>query len=197
MASLNNPITLQNQIDRFADYVVAAANSGIVWGTNAIPFPDFPGYVFGGDTSGKTISIQGAGYGGYKITADRIYTGILLETYRYSNIRYLRAILYVTSTDEQTGQYYQAPVPGAPGGVIFDDTQKAHLNTAYTLSADTNSLARGQIVAGNKMTSAGLEDFFDRARSLYYNFLGQTHTEIVTVCHSSCHYSCHNSRSRR
>jgi hypothetical protein len=193
MASLNNPVKLQNMIDRFADYVVAAANSGIVWGLDNKPFPEMDDYYFGGFTSGKSISIQGQGYQGTKIDANGIYIGLILETFRYSNIRNMRALLYVTSTDEQTGQYYQAPV----GGYVFDQTAKAHFSGAYTYGVDYNRLARGQPVAGNRITAAGLEDLFNRARSLYYEFLNDTTEVTIFVCHSSCHYSCHNSRSRR
>jgi hypothetical protein len=218
MASLNNPVNLQNIIDRFADYVVVAANSGIVWGLDNKPFPEMPDYYFGGFTSGKSISIQGQGYQGYRINAsgsNAIYDGILLETFRYSNIRNMRALLFMTTTYEQTGQFPEEPDPFDPdivlqvsdisafnvitsGAYIYDQTAKAHLNVFnYLYSPDSNRLARGQIVAGNRITRAGLEDLFDRARSLYYDFLDDTVTVVITVCHGSCHYSCHNSRSRR
>ena len=212
MASLNNPVNLQNIIDRFADYVVATANSGIVWGLDNKPFSEMDDYYFGGFTYGKSISIQGQGYQGTKI-ASNIYEGVLLETFRYSNIRNMRAILEVTFSDDPAsegwgGNYkpegfvnyalpYTDPYPLEPYGVVFDQTQKAHLSGAYTYSTDSGRLARGQISPGNRITKAGLEDLFDRARSLYYDFLDDTVQVTITVCHSSCHYSCHSSRSRR
>jgi hypothetical protein len=194
MASLNNPVNLQNIIDRFADYVVVAANSGIAWGLDNKPFPEMDDYYFGGFTSGKSISIQGQGYQGTKIDASGIYIGLILETFRYSNIRNARVLLYVTSTDEQTGEYYEAPVGG---GYVFDQTAKAHLSTNYTYGVDYNRLARGAAVAGNRITAAGLEDLFNRARSLYYEFLIEAAEITIFVCHASCHYSCHSSRTRR
>jgi hypothetical protein len=92
---------------------------------------------------------------------------------------------------------YTDPYPLEPYGVVFDQTAKAHLSTNYTYGVDYNRLARGQVVAGNRITSAGLEDLFNRARSLYYDFQDDTVEFTLTVCHSSCHYSCHSSRSRR
>ena len=195
MASLDNPVILQNIIDRFADYVVATANSGIVWGTNAIPFPELSAALFGGTTEGKPTSLSGAGARGTLITALPIYNGVLSETFRYSNIRNMRAILNVTVTGE-----YPWNTPAGPrttGGVIFDQTQKSHLNTSYIYAADSNLLARGQPVTGNTITRAGLEDLFDRARTLYNDFADDTVTITVSVCHASCHSSCHSSRTRR
>ena len=47
MATLTNPINAQNIVDRFADYVTATADSGISWGTNALPFSEFNSANFG------------------------------------------------------------------------------------------------------------------------------------------------------
>jgi hypothetical protein len=195
MASLTNPVTLQNIIDRFADYVVATANSGIVWGTNAIPFPELSAAYFGGTTAGKAISLSGAGARGSLVAALTIYNGVLSETFRYSNIRNMRAILNVTVTGG--APWNVSAGPRTPGGVIFDQTQKSHLNTGYIYGADSSRLARGQPITGNSITRAGLEDLFDRARSLYNDFADDTVTVTVSVCHASCHSSCHSSRSRR
>ena len=38
MATLTNPITKQNIVDRFADFVSNHNNNQIVWGTNNKPF---------------------------------------------------------------------------------------------------------------------------------------------------------------
>ena len=37
MATLTNPVEEQNVVNRFADYVPPAANTGISYGTNSIP----------------------------------------------------------------------------------------------------------------------------------------------------------------
>ena len=56
---LTDNISAQNVVNRFADYVRGAANSGISWGTNAYPFAEFNvrAFVFGGDTNGKGIEV--------------------------------------------------------------------------------------------------------------------------------------------
>jgi hypothetical protein len=195
MASLTNPVTLQNIIDRFADYVVATANSGIVWGTNAIPFPELSAAYFGGDTSGKPTSLSGAGARGSLVAALTIYNGVLSETFRYSNIRNMRAILNVTVTGG--APWNTSAGPRTPGGIIFDQTRKAHLNTGYIYATNAALLARGQPLTGARIERAGLEDLFDRARALYLDFSDNTETVTVNVCHASCHSSCHSSRSRR
>jgi hypothetical protein len=195
MASLNNPVTLQNMIDRFADYLVATANSGIVWGTNAIPFPELSAAYFGGTTDGKAISLSGAGSRGTVVTALPIYNGVLSETFRYSNIRNMRAVLNVTVTD--SAPWNTSAGPRTPGGIIFDQTRKAHLNTSYIYATNAALLARGQPLTGARIERAGLEDLFNRARALYLDFSDDTVTVQVNVCHASCHSSCHNSRSRR
>jgi hypothetical protein len=193
MAFLNDPINQQDIIDRFGDYVVALANFGISWGFGDKPFPEMDDYYFGGTKAGKPTSLSGAGSSGTLINADAIYNAVLSETFRYTNIRLMRALLYLTFDDVQTGQFYQAPA----GGYIFDQTAKSHLSTSYTIGANPAVLARGQPVAGSTITRAGLEDLFDRARTVYQAYENSTETITIFVCHSSCHYSCHNSRSRR
>ena len=42
MAALTNPIEETNLASRFADYVAAAANDSITWGTNET-YPDYRG----------------------------------------------------------------------------------------------------------------------------------------------------------
>jgi len=194
MAFLSDPIKQQDIIDRFGDYVVALANFGISWGIGNKPFPEMPDSYFGGTKAGKPTSLSSAGSSGTLINAATIYNAVLSETMRYTNIRNMRALLYVTTTDVPTGQVYQAPTGG---GYIFDQTAKTHFNAAYIYGVNPGFLARGQPVAGSIITRAGLEDLFDRARTLYQAFAANTEPVQIDVCHASCHYSCHNSRSRR
>jgi hypothetical protein len=216
MATLDNPISAQNLIDRFAAYVVATANSGIVWGTDSVPFPEMATFYFGGPRSGLPISISGAGLSGTVINALNIYNAISAETYRYSRIRNMRAILNLLSSGSDafgrppSWNMSLGPRYGSPG-FIFDQTRKSHLNEGITYfygfgggvpgSFPLNTigiLARGQPVTGATITRAGLDDLFDRARSLYLNWLATSSVTVsINVCHASCHSSCHNSRVRR
>lgn len=193
MATLTGNITAQNIIDRFADYVVATANSGIVWGTNAVPFSDFPTSVFGGTTTGKTIGINGSGTTGTLIRASDIYNSLLNETAAYSRIRNLRAIRNITfaggpRVDNPSGQQVAS-------GFVYDQTQVANLSTAYLVSLGT--VNNGGVEAGNTISVTNLQLLFSYLQSAYSAARNTTATYQVDVCHSSCHSSCHGARGRR
>ena len=68
MAALTNPIEEGNLASRFADYVAAAANDSITWGTNAKPSYQgtqvVPNNRFGGPIAGRAAAPGSA------ITAD-------------------------------------------------------------------------------------------------------------------------------
>jgi hypothetical protein len=190
MATLNNPINPQNIVDRFADYVVATGNSGIVWGTNSVPFGEMSTSYFGGTTSGKSIGISGSNIDavGDIITAVNIYNALVTETATFTNIRNLRALLFVEGGGGNTGT---RPTPG----YVYDNTQVAYLNSSYLQSVGSPNAAG--VSSGNTATSSGLETFFANLRSAYNTTRATTATIQINVCHASCHASCHGSRSRR
>lgn len=195
MATLTNPVSRQNIVDRFSDYVTATANAGIAWGTNALPtHPD--GTVvtlsanFGGTTGGRAISINGdtLGASGDTITAITIYNSLLADTNRYTRIRKLRAILNVTGTGGNTGTR-------PTRGIIFDQTAVAHMNNNYLqtiASVENAGVASGQVI-----DDTNLETFFSNLRTQYNTKRNVTVTLTRDVCHASCHSSCHGSRGRR
>jgi len=195
MATLTNPVEDQNIVDRYADYVVATANSGIVWGTNANPTHSdgtevIPDSAFGGSTSGKSIGINGGSLkdNGELITASGIYNTLLNETYNYSRIRKVRAVLNVTGGGGNTGS---RPSPG----IIYDSTNVAHMSDSYRVGLGTpsnNGVSSSSIIDDN-----GLEQFFATLRTSYNTARETTHTYQTDVCHASCHSSCHGSRGRR
>jgi hypothetical protein len=190
MATLNNPITPQNIVDRFADYVVATANTGISWGTNAYPFAEWTyGAEFGGATAGKAIGITGHNIDavGNVINAANIYNTLLTETATYTNIRNLRAILFVGGGGGNTGSR-----PAA--GVVFDTTAPAYFTTAYRQTIGAGS---SDVISGSIATATGLETFFNNLRTAYNSARSNTVTLQVNVCHASCHSNCHSSRGRR
>jgi len=186
--ALTNPINKQNIVNRFADYVVATANGVISWGTNAKPFGEMPDGEFGGDTSGRAIGISGANIGDTNVTASTIRSVLEGETASYTNIRNLRALLFVTGGGGNTGS---RPTPG----FVFDQTAKSHLNTDYrqALGAVNNA----NVVAGQTVSSANLETYFSNLRSAYSTAQSNVATVQIDVCHASCHSSCHGSRGRR
>lgn len=188
MATLTNPINAQNIVDRFADYVVATANSGISWGTNAVPFGEMSTAYFGGTTGGRGISISGSAVSATPITASTIYNALVAETQTFSNIRNLRALLFVDGDGGNTGSRPTA-------GYIYDQTAVAHLNTDYRQAQ--NGIDNGGVLAGNPVGVASLQLFFSNCQAEYNARRGATATIQINVCHASCHSSCHNSRGRR
>lgn len=199
MATLTNNINAQNVVDRFADYVRATANSGIVWGTNSRPFSEFPTSYFGGDTGGKGIEINGTSIGGATglMIASTVYSNLVAETGRYTRIRNLRARLNVLGGGGNTGS---RPTPG----IVYDQTRVAHMNSGYNQNVGSPSTGTSGPVAGNLITigvispaRTGMEGFFANLRDTYNAYRGNTVTITIDVCHASCHSSCHGSRGRR
>ena len=190
MAELTNPVKAQNIVDRFADYVVATANSGIVWGTNAKPFAEMPDANFGGTTGGKAVEITGANLvpANTRITAANIYSYLVAETNSFTRIRNLRALLFVTGGGGNTGSRPTA-------GYVYDQTRKANLNTSRLQSI--GSPANASVSAGQIVSAGNLETLFNTLRTAYTAAAGNTVTIQVDVCHASCHSSCHGSRGRR
>lgn len=195
MATLTNPIEDQNIVDRYADYVRAAANTGIVWGTNSNPTHSDGTVVlddsyFGGDTGGRGIGIGGGNLGGTGavITASTIYNTLLTETYNYSRIRSVQARLNVTGGGGNTGS---RPSPG----IIYDQTNIAHMSDSYRV--DLGSPSNNGVSSTSLITDEGLEGFFSTLRNSYNAARGSTVTVTTDVCHASCHSSCHGSRGRR
>jgi len=209
MATLNNPIEEQNLIDRFADYVTATANSGIVWGSNA-PGPSYTDVngttysafsagsnsaansigvaLFGGTTSGPAISISGSSITGDPINAGTIRTTLENETALYTNVRKLRVQITIDGGGGNTGTRRST-------GVVIDDTQVAHMATSYRQSLGT--VSTNQVVSGAQITVSGLQGYFSNLQSAYNTARNNVHTYTATVCHASCHSSCHGSRGRR
>lgn len=189
MAQLTNPINAQNIIDRFADFVPPAANQGIAWGTNAVPFGEMSTTYFGGDTSGKAIGVSGSNLtaSSSTITGQTIYDVLLAETQTYARIRRMRAVLYVEGGGGNTGS---RPTPG----VIYDATAMSHLNNDYK---QTIQAGRSDLYTNNPITASGLETIFTNMRDGYNAVRDSVATIQINVCHASCHSSCHSSRGRR
>ena len=188
MATLTDPVTKQNIVDRFADFVPADANGSIVWALNAKPFSEAPNSWFGGNNTGQAISIVGGSITGSTITASTIRDVLVAETQRYTNIRQLRAKLNVEGGGGNTGSRPTA-------GIVFDQTQVTYLSTDYrqTLGA----VADSGVVTDSLVSTGNLEGYFTNLRTEYRTKRGTTQELQENVCHASCHSSCHSSRGRR
>jgi hypothetical protein len=189
MATLTSPITKQNIVDRFADYVVATANAGIVWHSTNKPFPEFDVNLLGAST-GLTIGITGANIDAAPITASTIYNALVAETNRYTRIRSLRATLTITDPGYAIGGNSTRLSTDA-----LDLTNIAHLSAAYAQSIGSPN--NGGVATGQSISVTNLQTLFGNLQTAY-NTARATSTLInVSVCHSSCHASCHGSRGRR
>ena len=189
MATLTSPVEEQNIVNRFADYVPPAANTGIVYHTGSVPFAEFATSYFGGNSSGRALGISGANIknNGELIDASGIQDTLEAETFNYTSIRNLRAKLNVTGSGGNTGSR-------STPGVITDVTGMAYLNTSYRQTLGTRSV---NLQTGQLIDDAVLEQKFADLRTKYNSARANTETITINVCHASCHSSCHSSRGRR
>jgi hypothetical protein len=193
MAALTNPIEETNLASRFADYVAAAGNDSITWGTNAKPSYQgtqvVPNNRFGGPIAGRAL-LPGSAItaGTSKITASTLTTLFRNETQAYLYIRKLRAILNVTGGGGNTGTRPTA-------GIVYDNTAKAYLSQTY-FPVTLGTIA-GNPTSGTPVTVTGLQTYFTALQARYIEVRDDTQTYTANVCHASCHSSCHSSRGRR
>lgn len=189
MATLTNPVEEQNIVNRFADYVPPAANTGIVYHTGSVPFSEMATSYFGGTNAGRSLAITGASIktNGELIDASSIQDTLENETYQYTSIRNLNAKLNVTGSGGNTGSR-------STPGIITNVTAMAYLNTNYrqALAARSVNLQTGQLI-----DDSVLEQKFADLRTKYNSARSNTQTIQIDVCHASCHSSCHSSRGRR
>jgi hypothetical protein len=206
MATLTNPIRPQNIVDRYEDFVTATANSGIVWGTNApgpsytdangTTYNDTPSSLFGGSTSGVSISIGGQSIAnaGDTISASDVVNTLISESQLYTNIRNLRVTISISGGGGNSGSRRSS-------GTVIDQTRVAHMSTSYRQTLDQNFVnthgGNSNVAAGQTITTANLEGFFTNLRSAYTGRRGNTHHYSASVCHNSCHSNCHSARGRR
>jgi len=187
MAELSGNINPQNIVDRYVDFVHATATGNLTWNKETLPFPEFDSNYF--LSGNRAVNINGSNVDtvGNLVTPNNIYNTLLTETATYTNLRNLRALLFVDGGGGNTGS---RPDPG----FIYEATAKAHFTTDYRQALD--AVTQG-IAAGQTVTVTGLEELFGRLRTAYSDKSVNTVTVQVNVCHASCHSSCHSSRGRR
>jgi hypothetical protein len=169
--------------NKFAETVVAAANAGIVYGTNSLHFADQDATttaMYGGTTSG--VASQGATNiaTGDIVTGSTILNYILNQARSYCRIRNMSVTRTVTGGSSETRSG------------ITHTTNVQSLAQFKTGSDDTKFLA------GAPISATELNSYFNEVRDRYLNVRNNfTLTSSFTVCHVSCHSSCHGSRGRR
>ena len=204
MAILTNPISGSNLVERFNDFVAAAANANITWGTDAKPFTEMPTSTFGGVKAGRGNVTGNLGLAtSNTIDSTTLINAFTASTKQYTRIRNLRARLNVTGGGGNSGTRPTA-------GIVYDEIAVAHLNSSYELalgSIDVMDIQTDELItraglqggtptAGN-YNGVNLTGFFVGCRDKYNAARATIVTVTTSVCHASCHRSCHNSRSRR
>lgn len=185
MVILVNPISKQNIVDRFADYVSDYQNNQVVYGTDNLPFAQASTSTYGGTTAGRPLGITGASIPGVEIDSSNLIATLEGECYEFTAIRKQRARLLMTTSG--TGE----PNPR----VDFDNTEVAYLTTAERLALD--GINASDVEEGDIITATGMETYLadlqrelDEKRDIVVPY-------DVGICHSSCHSNCHGSRGRR
>lgn len=214
MATLNDPVNVQEIIDRFKDFVDATANSGIEWGTDVKPFPELTdadaAILFGGTTNeGRSNTLTDEKINKNNVvSAQDIIDALLAETTAFTRIRNIQIILNVTGGGGNTGT---RPVAGpVPSTTI---PKKAILSEAYIKELSRADLpSELKATQGTIISVESLEELFEALKTAYLNETTKPGTSptaagatpevgnnpyIVSVCHASCHSSCHGSRGRR
>jgi hypothetical protein len=169
--------------NKFADTVVAAANAGIVYGTNSLHFTDQNAAttaLYGGTTSG--VATQGATgiAAGDTITGSTILNYILNQARSYCRIRNMSVTRTVT------------------GGSSVTRSGITHTTNQQTLAEFKTGCDDTKFLAGTPVSATELNSYFNEIRDRYLNVRNNsTITSSFTVCHVSCHSSCHGSRGRR
>jgi hypothetical protein len=187
MSIVGTTISPQSIVNRYADFVTATANSNLAWNRENLPFPEFDPNFFNSGVRSVGITGSNIDVAGNLITPNNIYNALLTETATYTNLRNLRALMFVGGGGGNTGS---RPSPG----FAIDSTRKSHFTTAYR--QPINPVTQ-QIATGQDITAANLEALFARLRDAYVEQSVNTITVQVDVCHASCHSSCHSSRGRR
>lgn len=185
MATLTNPITKQNIVDRFADFVSNHNNGQIVWGTNNKPFSQMPDSEFTGSTSGRSIGITGASITGDTIDSSTMISVLEGEAYEYTRIRKMRARLLMQTSG--TGE--------ANPRIDFNQTQVSYLASGRRLALD--GINQSTVEEDDLVSVSGIETYFTDLQREMNEKRDTTYNKDVTICHSSCHSNCHGSRGRR
>ena len=215
---LNPPvggINSNNIQDYFYDYIGKVANTGIVWGTNSLPFPEMPTAIFGGPRTGRPVDrTYRPGNPGAVINAKTIYDQTLADTAKYTAMTSLRAqkvLGGVGSVYNAIGKAYMSSAFELQAG----NAKKTGLIQFYFISGTVGSPTYPRVsnvpgfgyntYPGNdggviSNTVIYRSDFLYFRQSLYAWWLQSqnvTWYQRVDVCHTSCHGNCHGSRIRR
>lgn len=190
------PVRRLTIVQRTIEELNGVALPGIVWGTNAKPFPEAPNSWFGGRTDWAGIDpvAQNATYGALGvIDASDLTESIRQITQYYTRVRNMRCVRVISGAGGNTSN---GPYPNTTYNV--DQTK-----VAYTTVPQPTIISNYFDIQSTYPISRGNLNNFILGMSQRYQILrpniagddGSTYK--VSVCHTSCHSSCHSSRGRR
>jgi hypothetical protein len=201
-------ITKANMISDFNSLVITARNNAIIWasgeaawdtsgaskesggGTTGDPFDPHNslGTYSSGDANplgGRTASSLADSTLTNPISATNVYNSFRDTAIDASNIRLVKLIKYMYTTDTRTG---------ADSNVnSWEYWRVASMNPVYESSIATSSNPAG----GANVDASDLDAFVSSIVTAINTLKGTAVSFSEYYCHSSCHSSCHNSRSRR
>ena len=190
------PIRKLTIIQRTIEELNGVALPGIIWGTNAKPFPEAPAGWFAGrtDWGGLDPSAENNGFSDTLIDASNLTEKIRQITQYYTRIRNMRCVRKITGAG---GNKPSGPYPDATFNV--DQTKVAFTTDGQQPTIISNYF---DIQSSYLISRGNLNNFIlgmsQRYQILRPNILGDDgETYKVSVCHTSCHSSCHSSRGRR
>lgn len=200
MPALENPGPVRRLtiIQRTVEQINGVARTGIIWGTNAKPFPEAEDGWFEGrtDWGGADPTVLNNSLGALgTIEADGLTEYIRQVIEYYTRIRNMRCVRKVT------GGGGNRPAPGSPytsTSANYDQTK-----IAFTRDPQATTISNYFDIQSNNVISRGNLNNFILGMSQTYQVLrpnisgGDGETYYKEVCHVSCHNNCHNSRGRR
>lgn len=187
-------ITRSHVINRFINIVINQANSGISWGTNAVPFPKFPGwYHFGGTTQGIPFTGTEEIINPNTIDASDVYDKLIAQTQTYTRIRMITAQRNVIGNGTNGS--------GAGTGLNYNATAIANMTVGVGSIAGSISDPINRYGVKNSSPAADLpiDNLMIGLWNSYQAAARSSPTQLikVDVCHANCHDDCHSSRGRR
>lgn len=200
MPSLENPGPVRRLtiVQRTIEQINGVARTGIVWGTNAKPFPEAEDSWFSGrnDWGGLDPNAVDSTYGSLgRIEADGLTESIRQIIQYYTRIRNMRCVRKVT------GSGGNRPAAGSPYTSTSSNVDQTKI--AFTTEEQPTVISNYFDIQANSVISRGNLNNFILGMSQTYQILrpniagSDGETYYKEVCHVSCHSSCHGSRGRR
>lgn len=207
MVSLTDPVSRQNCIERWGDYV-GNSPSGVVYGTNNKHFSQMPDDRYGGATNSlpsatSSMGVDDIGTSGGLIDGGTVRDACTTAAREWTIFRRMRGRRYYDNQGNSQLQTQVGPTKTyMPNSGQYDRRITVPApNVASNGPRTGDRLIAGQTTnVGNPNFGIGLNGWYDDVRGSLGSVQNSGANDItvdITICHYSCHYSCHSSRGRR